>query len=203
MVQYCYIIRCRYLTVLLYTVYTVLLLMRGFHFVLCASACVQLPRLFSQQILRCAHPIQCHSDNDASSIWLPVRWYTRFRSWRREEQALRVSEVSRLKEIYYSAQEGHCLDSNEMLIVRAVGGSRADQYGEITPKGFSQLGLRMQLNGNDNFVDLGSGTGKVVLQAMSEFRVLSAVGVELARSRHEVAVSGLLDLVDRSGPQNM
>ena len=46
-----------------------------------------------------------------------------------------------------------------------------------------------ELRPADTFVDLGSGAGKAVLQAASEFHVRHACGVELAASRHRVAIN--------------
>ena len=49
----------------------------------------------------------------------------------------------------------------------------------------------MGLGPKSHFADLGSGTGKVVLQAIEANRVEHAVGIELARSRHLVATKML------------
>ena len=64
-------------------------------------------------------------------------------------------------------------------------------YGEITPIGFRKLAERLQLANSDRFVDLGSGLGRVVIQAAREFGVQSSCGVELAGSRHEIAMAAL------------
>eukprot|EP00966_Prymnesium_polylepis_P131372 3038771-Prymnesium_polylepis.2 len=130
-------------------------------------------------------------DDDRPSQWPPARWYRAYRQRRREANLARKVEVKRLKAVHYSAQEGFCLSREESDEIRALSGRQADHYGEITPKGFSELGLRLGLDSSDSFADLGSGTGKVVLQAVSDFGCRSGVGVELARSRHEVALAGL------------
>ncbi|CAB9505528.1 Histone methylation protein DOT1 [Seminavis robusta] len=81
-------------------------------------------------------------------------------------------------------------------------------YGEITSVGARQLfyhmGLTTTTTGNEHskeedeeivFVDLGSGRGKLILQAFMELPILSkAVGIELAPQRHATAVSAWTDL---------
>lgn len=72
-------------------------------------------------------------------------------------------------------------------------------YGEITPRGARQLFGHMNLYDTDHpdmddgvvFLDLGSGTGKLVVQAYMEIPALSqSMGVEMAPSRHNAAVRG-------------
>ena len=70
----------------------------------------------------------------------------------------------------------------------------AATYGEITPSGFSTLAKRLALGPADKFVDLGSGDGKTVFQAALEYEVASAVGIELAESRHRRAEQARLEL---------
>jgi hypothetical protein len=79
-------------------------------------------------------------------------------------------------------------------------------YGEVTPKGarqlFHQMGIlkkqhhRQETNKNNNdenslvFMDLGSGAGKLVIQACLELPHLRrAVGVELSPTRHQAAMT--------------
>jgi len=77
-------------------------------------------------------------------------------------------------------------------------------YGEVTPVGarqlFDEMGLReppqrrrqdsLQLSTTATFMDLGSGAGKLVIQAYLELRprLKRAIGIELARSRHQSAL---------------
>lgn len=71
-------------------------------------------------------------------------------------------------------------------------------YGEITPLGARQLFGAMGLHGASSrnyppahFFDLGSGTGKLVGQAILELpadTIESATGIELSPSRHECAM---------------
>ena len=64
----------------------------------------------------------------------------------------------------------------------------ADTYGEITSDGMSSLGRRVRIGPSDVFVDLGSGCGRAVLQAVEQFGCKSACGIELGRARHELAL---------------
>jgi len=66
-------------------------------------------------------------------------------------------------------------------------------YGEITELGARQLFHYMNINADMEddivFVDLGSGAGKLVVQVFLEVpRLRRAVGIELAQSRHDVAI---------------
>lgn len=69
------------------------------------------------------------------------------------------------------------------------GGRKEHVYGEITTEGFRKLAQACGLGPSDVFVDLGSGLGAVVLQAAEEFRVRRSCGVELAPSRHRLALA--------------
>lgn len=60
-------------------------------------------------------------------------------------------------------------------------------YGEITPEGVRMLLDLLQVDVNDTFYDLGSGTGKVVLQAFLTTPCRRAVGIELSTQRHHTA----------------
>ena len=76
---------------------------------------------------------------------------------------------------------------DEAVSIEAVGGPQATTYGELTSIGFRQL--FGDLGESDKFVDLGSGTGKLVMQAVRELGVDSAAGVELSPTRHGLALA--------------
>ena len=65
--------------------------------------------------------------------------------------------------------------------------SKALVYGELTCRGVEQLGRLLQLGQKDVFYDLGSGLGKVVLQVAMTMPVRKAIGVEIAKGRHQIA----------------
>ena len=73
----------------------------------------------------------------------------------------------------------------------AIGGPTASGYGELTPSGFRVLARHVRLSPDDIFVDLGSGLGRMCILAAREFHVAEAVGVELAKSRHQIALDSL------------
>ena len=85
----------------------------------------------------------------------------------------------------------HATTPEEEDEIEAIGGPRASMYGEITPLGFRTLARRLSLGSGDVFVDLGSGLGRVVLQAARDWGVERACGVEYAASRHDLAVEAL------------
>jgi SAM-dependent methyltransferase len=78
----------------------------------------------------------------------------------------------------------------ELRLIRAAGGLRAATYGEVTPDGFRTI-FDGHLDATDRFVDLGSGNGRLVLQAAREYGVAAAIGIELSSSRHELALAAL------------
>jgi SAM-dependent methyltransferase len=64
-------------------------------------------------------------------------------------------------------------------------------YGELMPTATMQLLARLGLTRSDQFVDLGSGLGKVVLLAAMTTRVGQARGVELSATRLQIAALAL------------
>lgn len=83
------------------------------------------------------------------------------------------------------------LNEAEKAAVRAAGGYFAGTYGEITSSGFSSLGKRLSLGPDDVFVDCGSGESRAVIQAVREFDVRQAFGIEIVESRHRQAEASL------------
>lgn len=91
-------------------------------------------------------------------------------------------------EIAHFERLGHgALSKSDESALERAGGPTAHTYGEMTPLGFRQLAARLGLSSTDVFVDCGSGTGRLVLQAAKEYGVRRAIGVELSSSRHDVA----------------
>tara|TARA_E500000331_G_scaffold186428_1_gene179417 strand:- start:2001 stop:2552 length:552 start_codon:yes stop_codon:yes gene_type:complete len=61
-------------------------------------------------------------------------------------------------------------------------------YGELTLDGLKTIMERVKNKKNKVFVDLGSGNGDIVINAIKEFPELyMSVGVELSKTRHETA----------------
>jgi hypothetical protein len=60
-------------------------------------------------------------------------------------------------------------------------------YGELTPTGVSQLIATTKLSAGDRFFDLGSGTGKVVVQVAMQVPGVRCTGIELDSERHKQA----------------
>lgn len=94
-----------------------------------------------------------------------------------------------LAEIYREADSGFEIPEAEEALVRA---SRGDPlYGELLPESVTALLGWLELGEDDVFYDLGSGTGKVVLQVAMSAPVARCVGVELSESRLRIARSAL------------
>lgn len=85
----------------------------------------------------------------------------------------------------------YCTTAAEELELARIGGERASGYGELTSQGFRALANVLELGVNDVYVDLGSGLGRTVLLAAREFSVRESIGIELAETRHELAVAAL------------
>ena len=66
-------------------------------------------------------------------------------------------------------------------------------YGEILESGISTILSKLILTPDDLFLDLGSGTGRVVLQVYLE-KGVSSCGIEFIEKRHKIAEKSLVDL---------
>lgn len=84
---------------------------------------------------------------------------------------------------------------------------RPSTYGEISQLGarqlFDHMGMRdRERSKNINFMDLGSGAGKLVLQASLEIENLAcAIGVELSPTRHQTAVRATNKVQHKLSPE--
>ena len=97
-----------------------------------------------------------------------------------------------LYQVLHFDQIGHkATSATDEAALHKAGGPRAFTYGEITTLGFRRLCARLKLRDDDVFADCGSGTGRIVVQAVTEFGVRRAVGVELSSSRHRLALEML------------
>lgn len=85
----------------------------------------------------------------------------------------------------------YCTTSSEEEELARVGGELASGYGELTSQGFRTLANALELGTHDVFVDLGSGLGRAVILAAREFNVCESIGIELAETRHELALAAL------------
>lgn len=80
-------------------------------------------------------------------------------------------------------------------ISRQLVGPEASVYGEVLPEGvqavLDEIEAEMPLSHEDVFYDLGSGTGKVAIQAALVTPCRRVVGIELAATRHQHAIRAL------------
>lgn len=103
-----------------------------------------------------------------------------------------------------SRQELCALSRDDQDHIRSVGGARADVYGEMTANGWTFLGSAagVGLTPQDHFLDLGSGYGALVLQAVTDFGVQHSMGIELSQDRHDQALQdwkrGSQDVQDKA-----
>lgn len=64
---------------------------------------------------------------------------------------------------------------------------------ELDDEQIEQLLSLANLQPSDVFYDIGSGHGKVIIQAVKLTQVKRAIGIEVDRERHEAAVNGAID----------
>jgi SAM-dependent methyltransferase len=89
-----------------------------------------------------------------------------------------------LEEVFY-CRKGYQIPARERKLVDSTGGSAT--YGEALPEGVDALRALLELGPDDVLYDLGSGTGRVVLQLGLTSAAGRLVGVELSPTRHEHA----------------
>ncbi len=96
-----------------------------------------------------------------------------------------------LKRLYRDRSGYEDKPSEERMVMRR--GSDA-LYGELLPSATAKLFRYLELTENDVLYDLGSGIGKVAIQAAITTRVKRVVGIEMMPSRHEIACDVLSEV---------
>lgn len=104
-------------------------------------------------------------------------------------------KLDALLDVYKDLRTGFGISDEEREIVNTAGGS--DTYGELLPEATFELLEALDLSPKDVFVDLGCGTGKIVVLAGLCSVVGRAVGLELSDTRVNVA----RDAIIRAGVQ--
>lgn len=95
----------------------------------------------------------------------------------------------------YANVTGNQISAAESDLIKKKGGNPT--YGEIKPASLTKLFKELGITKHDVLYDLGSGTGKVVVQSCLEFPFKKVVGIELCQNRHEKAVHALEQLKQR------
>lgn len=92
--------------------------------------------------------------------------------------------------------KGHCsLTEADRIMAKSLKGSLL--YGELLPRGANKAFDPQHLNAKNAKVlfDLGSGTGKIAIQAFLQFRNLEYVfGIELSNGRYSIAEESVLNM---------
>jgi|TARA_B110000305_G_C19195076_1_gene518432 SAM-dependent methyltransferase len=66
-------------------------------------------------------------------------------------------------------------------------------YGELTLDGLKDIMKKVDDKKDKVFVDLGSGNGNIVINAIKEYpQLYMSIGVELSKSRHDVAMDNYM-----------
>lgn len=95
----------------------------------------------------------------------------------------------------YANVSGNKITTAEIDLIKKKGGNPT--YGEIKPESLTTLLQELGITKDDVLYDLGSGTGKVVVQSCLEFPFKKVVGIELCQNRHEKATHALGQLKQR------
>ncbi len=99
--------------------------------------------------------------------------------------------------VYADLPEGYDAPEEDRSAVDRAAGDRASAYGELPPESAERLLRWLAPTPQDALFDLGSGTGRLVAQAVCTTAVGLAVGVELSRFRHRVALTARDRLLER------
>ncbi|MBF0206011.1 MAG: hypothetical protein HQK53_03900 [Oligoflexia bacterium] len=88
----------------------------------------------------------------------------------------------------YLDKSGHGLENTDVSTLEKMNYAQKNViYGEITYNGAITLFEKLNIKGNDVFYDIGSGVGKLVLQAYLTTPAKKSVGIELVGSRAKKA----------------
>jgi len=107
-----------------------------------------------------------------------------------------VVESSRAKEDFstkelldrlYQGVSGFAIPESETSAIKQAGGRST--YGEIVYDSLATVLQDLRVAKHDVFYDLGSGVGKVVVQAYLDFPFKKSVGIELSDDRHSKAAN--------------
>ena len=103
------------------------------------------------------------------------------------EPSLRALDWQR---VLMGAPTGYQVDAGDRSDVDWRCGSGASTYGEVLPIAATRLLRWFAPTADDVFFDLGSGSGRLAMQAVCETDVGRAVGVEVSAGRHRAALEG-------------
>lgn len=95
----------------------------------------------------------------------------------------------KILETIYDEYDGYNLSPSDRKNISQTGSSGT--YGEITPEATSKLLDYLEIGRKDVVYDLGSGTGKFVLQTALNCPAKKVVGLELSKDRHIIASNAL------------
>lgn len=90
-------------------------------------------------------------------------------------------------QMIYENTIGYTIPSEEVDMIKKAGGH--PQYGEIPYDSAAHILSDMNISRQDVFYDLGSGTGKLVIQVYLTTPIKRSIGVEISPSRWKVAES--------------
>lgn len=104
-----------------------------------------------------------------------------------------LQEIENIITQMYQDENGFSISGAEREFIETSGGNAT--YGEILPQSLAQLIQKLELTKNDILFDLGSGAGKVCIQ-VALASPAKAVGIELSKTRHQLAQKIKQKLID-------
>lgn len=107
----------------------------------------------------------------------------------KKKTTLDAEDIEKILEVKYKEKSGFDVPESERKVVTEAGGSPV--YGELLPKSWETVLKDLDAMGKlkGNFYDLGSGNGKLVVQAILQYpkKLNKATGVELLKTRYQQA----------------
>lgn len=97
-----------------------------------------------------------------------------------------LTDIEDIIQVAYHRVDGTTISAGDAASSNSEG-TFMKTYGEFTPDGVQVLLNELAVGPGDVFCDLGSGVGKVVVQALLARKPSEAMGIELSQERHDGA----------------
>lgn len=94
-----------------------------------------------------------------------------------------------IKSTYSLVSNGYKISAGDRAKIDPDG--KGAVYGEIPFNGMSIIIDALEIEKDDTFIDLGSGTGKIVIQVALTRHIKKAIGIELSRERFEISTQAM------------
>ena len=96
--------------------------------------------------------------------------------------------LAAIEGLYAALPDGWSASLEDRAQIVDATGPDSDTYGEILPEGSRRLLAWLDLQVHDELHDLGSGIGRIPIQAVLTTSVGRVIGTELSADRHDIAM---------------